>query len=171
VGHGNPVGTFNITLGSLTNVVAQLTLGGEYWVHWTYDIPVPGMSPHIWTNRVFHWDLEWWATTYVMDVGASTWYDDMTAALAAAPAGVPALLFPNSFASHIYGNYYAYALELTTPDGVIDGSDLVLCAYSFGSYPGHPRWNTLSDVDHNYVVDGSDLALIAAYFGKGELPD
>jgi parallel beta-helix repeat protein len=51
-------------------------------------------------------------------------------------------------------------------DGAVDGSDLVLAARAFGSYPGHPRWNPLADENEDGVIDGADLILITRNFGK-----
>lgn len=53
----------------------------------------------------------------------------------------------------------------TAPDFVCDGTDLSIAARAFGSYPGHPRWSSVADVNRDYVTDGSDLALIAKRFG------
>jgi parallel beta-helix repeat protein len=51
-------------------------------------------------------------------------------------------------------------------DGTVDGSDLVLAARAFGSYPGHPRWNPIADENEDGVIDGADLILITRNFGK-----
>jgi parallel beta-helix repeat protein len=59
-------------------------------------------------------------------------------------------------------------------DGVVDGSDIALAAWSFGSYgpnylypgsPPHPRWRSSVDINSDNVVDGSDLTLTARKFG------
>jgi hypothetical protein len=64
-------------------------------------------------------------------------------------------------------------------DGVVDGSDIALAAWSFGSCgpnylytgsPPHPRWNPDVDINHDGVTDGSDLVMIARNFGLGYLP-
>lgn len=51
-------------------------------------------------------------------------------------------------------------------DGVIDGSDLILIARAYGSYPGHPDWNPIADINGDEVVDGSDVILVARHFGE-----
>jgi parallel beta-helix repeat protein len=60
-------------------------------------------------------------------------------------------------------------------DGVVDGSDMALVAWSFGAYgpnylyPGSLpsiNWNPDCDVNGDGVIDGSDLILIALNFGK-----
>jgi len=54
-------------------------------------------------------------------------------------------------------------------DGVIDGSDLAIVAWSFGSWAAQPppsRWNPIADVSGDGVIDGSDLAPVARHFGE-----
>jgi parallel beta-helix repeat protein len=51
-------------------------------------------------------------------------------------------------------------------DGKVDIDDLVEAALAFGSYPGHPRWNSIADVNQDDQVDIDDLILIAMNFGK-----
>ena len=51
-------------------------------------------------------------------------------------------------------------------DRVVDIEDLVIAALAFGSYPEHPRWNTLPDINLDGIVDIDDIALIAINFGK-----
>jgi len=64
-------------------------------------------------------------------------------------------------------------------DTVVDGADIALIAYSFGSYgPGYlysgsppsSNWNQYADVNHDGVVDGSDIALAALNFGHWWYP-
>jgi hypothetical protein len=53
-------------------------------------------------------------------------------------------------------------------DGKIDGKDLGIIAWAFGSAAGPPpigNWNPIADVNLDGKVDGKDLALIAAVFG------
>jgi len=55
------------------------------------------------------------------------------------------------------------------PDGYVDGSDLIVVAMCFGSYPGVPppyRWNANCDITNDNSVDGSDLIIIARHFGE-----
>jgi PKD repeat protein len=51
-------------------------------------------------------------------------------------------------------------------DGVIDGGDLIIVAFAYGSYPGHPKWNPIADINHDNVVDGSDMLPVARHFGE-----
>ena len=57
-------------------------------------------------------------------------------------------------------------LTTLTAMGVVDMLDISIAAYAFGSYPGHPRWNPLADVNHDNYVDMVDLSLIARHFGE-----
>lgn len=51
-------------------------------------------------------------------------------------------------------------------DGKVDGKDIAIVAQAFGSYPGHPRWNSAADINGDNVVNSLDLALVAVNFGK-----
>lgn len=51
-------------------------------------------------------------------------------------------------------------------DGKVNGLDIALVAYSFGSYPGHPRWNPSADLNGNLRIDGIDMMIVAANFGR-----
>jgi parallel beta-helix repeat protein len=64
-------------------------------------------------------------------------------------------------------------------DGVVDGSDIALAAWSFASYgpnflyPGSPssaRWNPDVDINQDNKIDGIDLVIIARNFGKSCTP-
>jgi lysophospholipase L1-like esterase len=50
--------------------------------------------------------------------------------------------------------------------GRIDGMDLSLLAYAFGSSSWEPRYLEAADLNRDGVVDGEDLARLAAYFGE-----
>lgn len=51
-------------------------------------------------------------------------------------------------------------------DGRVDGFDLVLLAFSFGSSEGDRRYRPEHDLDNDDFVGGSDLAILASNFGK-----
>jgi hypothetical protein len=51
-------------------------------------------------------------------------------------------------------------------DGKVDIKDVAIVGKAFGSYPGHPRWNSAADLNGDGVVDALDLALVAKGFGK-----
>ena len=53
-------------------------------------------------------------------------------------------------------------------DGRVSGLDLTTVAWSFGSYPGHPRWNPNTDIDGDNKVSGYDLTVTAKNFGKAD---
>jgi len=60
-------------------------------------------------------------------------------------------------------------------DNQIDGRDLAIVAWSYGSYgpdflyPGsspHPRWNPVADINDDNQVDGRDITPIAKHYGE-----
>ncbi|MGD0496605.1 MAG: NosD domain-containing protein [Candidatus Bathyarchaeia archaeon] len=51
-------------------------------------------------------------------------------------------------------------------DGIVDIFDATLAALSFGSYPGHPRWNPEVDLNEDNVIDIFDIIILAINFGK-----
>jgi hypothetical protein len=55
----------------------------------------------------------------------------------------------------------------TVPDLSVDGSDLIVAARAFGSYPGKSNWTPSADINGDSSVDGSDLIQIARNFGWG----
>lgn len=50
-------------------------------------------------------------------------------------------------------------------DGKVDGRDISSAAWSFGSYPGHPRWNPDADINADGKIDGKDIVKVARNFG------
>ncbi len=71
---------------------------------------------------------------------------------------------------------YTWSFQVSTGDGQsygdidssgrIDGLDLALLAYAFGSSAGEPRYLETADLNGDGIVDGEDLARLAAYFGE-----
>ncbi|MEM2292371.1 MAG: ABC transporter substrate-binding protein [Nitrososphaerota archaeon] len=51
------------------------------------------------------------------------------------------------------------------PDLKVDMKDVAMASKAFGSMPGHPRWNTLCDINFDYKVDMKDIAGISKSFG------
>jgi len=51
-------------------------------------------------------------------------------------------------------------------DGVVNIPDLYIAAKAWGSYPGHPRWNSAADLDGNGIINIIDIMKIAKNFGK-----
>jgi parallel beta-helix repeat protein len=60
------------------------------------------------------------------------------------------------------------------PDGVVDGSDLIVCARCFGSWQPPPplpptmRWHPNCDITNDNVIDGSDLIIVARHYGESD---
>ncbi|MDH7477589.1 MAG: dockerin type I domain-containing protein [Candidatus Bathyarchaeota archaeon] len=51
-------------------------------------------------------------------------------------------------------------------NGKVDIKDLVLLIKAYGSYPGHPQWNSNADINCDGKVDIKDLVLIIRNYGK-----
>ncbi len=50
-------------------------------------------------------------------------------------------------------------------DGKVDIKDVATVAVAFGSYPGHPRWDEIGDVNKDDQVCMKDIVLVASNFG------
>jgi hypothetical protein len=51
-------------------------------------------------------------------------------------------------------------------DNIISLADVVALAKSYGSYPGHARWNPDADLNKDGKVDLGDLVIIAKHYGQ-----
>jgi len=51
-------------------------------------------------------------------------------------------------------------------DGTINILDIAIVAKAYGSYPGHPNWNSKADLDGNDVINILDIAKVAKEYGK-----
>jgi len=64
--------------------------------------------------------------------------------------------------------------DITGPEGVPDGkcdiTDVATAALAFGSYPGHPQWNPIVDMNGDDKIDIVDVATVASDFGKIAFP-
>jgi hypothetical protein len=44
--------------------------------------------------------------------------------------------------------------------------DIAIVTRAFGSYPGHPRWDSDADVNQDDKVNLRDISLVAKHFGE-----
>jgi subtilisin family serine protease len=51
------------------------------------------------------------------------------------------------------------------PDGKVNAIDVALAARAFGTKPGYPRWDPLTDINHDNKTDAKDVVLVAKKFG------
>jgi len=64
------------------------------------------------------------------------------------------------------GTGYGWVAGAGNYDGRYDLEDLAIITLSFGSYPGHPRWNPAADLNKDKLVNIKDIALMALKMGK-----
>ena len=60
---------------------------------------------------------------------------------------------------------YFYIIGDINQNGEVNIVDLSIVAQSYGSYPGHKRWNPEADINMDGQVDIIDLAIVAEHFG------
>lgn len=63
---------------------------------------------------------------------------------------------------------YAYVVIVgdVNGDGEVDMIDIDLCCLAYGSYPGHPRWNSNADINNDGKVDMIDIGLACLHYGE-----
>ncbi|MEM3618702.1 MAG: ABC transporter substrate-binding protein, partial [Candidatus Bathyarchaeia archaeon] len=52
------------------------------------------------------------------------------------------------------------------PDNAVGMKDLYECVLAFGTSPGHPKWNSICDINGDYKADMKDLYGVVLMFGK-----
>jgi len=121
---------------------------GFTWFNITYGSPITTTSPVVLVNMTFnvlahgHTTLEL-SDTVLQDSDQNS--------------------IPHVTADGYFNNFNPYDLN---QDGIVDIRDIAIVAAAFGSYPGHPRWNPVADVDGDGYVTIKDLTLVAAHFGE-----
>jgi len=137
---GTPVGTFaDVSIPAGTTYTAPVTYDFSYDKH-VIEVAVDwAISSESGTKTYTHYCT----TTIKEDISGSTFYDDI---------GLPD---------------YPYKDQLPTPDCKVRVDDVLAAALSFGSNPGHPRWNSIADITGDYKVRVDDILAIALKFGFG----
>jgi hypothetical protein len=78
----------------------------------------------------------------------------------------PYVIDQNNQDRYPLGIFSAHLLGDLNLDRTVDISDAILAALAFGSYPGHPDWNSQADLNHDSIVDIFDIIILANNFGK-----
>jgi parallel beta-helix repeat protein len=68
-------------------------------------------------------------------------------------------------------NFFVFGIRISKPgdlngDDYVGIDDLFAAAASFGSEPGHPRWNPEADLNQDHYVGIDDIFKIASRFGQ-----
>jgi hypothetical protein len=64
----------------------------------------------------------------------------------------------------ITGSYYINP-RLPAPDILVTLADLMVADLAFGSFPGHPGWSPIADINQDYVITMDEHFVIALRFG------
>lgn len=135
-------------------------------------LPTPCVDPCTWWWHDFEL---YWPTDY-RDIGGSNMYDDLARAWSDFMNALPSWQLPpelgftpdNIF--HVIDpatlSDYPYKTQLTTPDFIVDIKDIFAAAKAYGAYPGHERWNPVTDVNGDYYCDIKDIFEIAKGYGQ-----
>ena len=130
------------------NIEVKVHIKGPEYVEVTKEgavIEVPNPWISCWANYTWHF----WAT--IKEDIAGKYFDTWHGKEYLAPGSTTVkYMVPN---------------EVPTPDCKVDIRDIALAARGFGSYPGHPRWNPVSDINGDYKIDIRDIAAIARQYG------
>ena len=51
-------------------------------------------------------------------------------------------------------------------DGIVDYKDIGIVCRAFGSYPGHPKWDSRADLNGDEFIDYMDIGICCRNFGK-----
>jgi len=111
------------------------------------------------------WEISWWQKTLPVDIGGKNMYDELADGAEWVSSHFPGCI-PDEVVSAVSGlREHPYKEQIPVCDYKVDIRDVATAARAFGSYPGHPRWSSPSDVIKDYKVDIRDIANIARYFG------
>jgi ABC-type transport system substrate-binding protein len=167
--HGDPGGNWDYFY---KHIVKYLYVRGHFYLTDSNGDMIPGTERY-WTNawiRISIWirvqvpctgknhgttnleslEISW--STIPEDIGGSNWYEQ-----AAWEQVYGTVLHPYTG--------YAYKKALPTPNFKVDLDDILAAAIAFGSYPGHAKWWSVADLNHDYKVDLADYLAIAIRFG------
>jgi parallel beta-helix repeat protein len=78
----------------------------------------------------------------------------------------PYVIDENNQDTYPLGVFSAHLLGDLNLDGAVDILDAVQAASAFGSYLGHPNWNSKADLNHDNEVDIFDIIILANNFGR-----
>lgn len=54
----------------------------------------------------------------------------------------------------------------TNGDGIVAMKDIGLCCKAYGSYPGHPGWDSRCDLNNDDKVDVQDIGIVCQHYGE-----
>ncbi|MEM2779861.1 MAG: hypothetical protein QW791_03195 [Candidatus Bathyarchaeia archaeon] len=151
--NGGVLGCFGMLVGPSENEPFDIIFGwddasGEIWFSVLYRVPLTSENP-VTLSTIFF---------FVKGRGESPFHIYGCDLRDSFGNVIPCEVFDGYFS-----NFNPYDIN---SDGIVDMLDVSIAALAFGSYPGHPRWNSIADVNHDNYVDMLDLSLITRNFGK-----
>jgi len=94
-----------------------------------------------------------------VEIASGEFYNWVTTNLP--PANWTLFLGPRTISKH----FWVGVPEDINVDFIVDIEDIYTAALSYGSYPGHERWNSICDLKFDYFVDIEDIFAIALRYG------
>jgi len=113
------------------------------------------------------WDYAWRNDPARLSGDETPWLDDNFNRLPTYQNEADQLdLYDGLFSMETYFGFDNLKSPDVNDDGIDDILDIATIANAYGSYPGHPKWNSAADLNNDNKVDIRDVATAAKHYGK-----
>jgi hypothetical protein len=161
----------------VTNTIADLQIAYQGWkVYVNVTVKNKGNATETFDVH-FYYDSNLGGTTTVIGLAPDeervmtiTWNTstaqpghNYTITSVADPVPFEMNLADNNFTD---GNIMIRLMGDVNGDGTVNMRDINQLVLVFRSYPGHPKWDPLNDLDRNGIIDMRDITLCILNFGK-----
>lgn len=158
---------FNTTICNLClteDITANITMTIDDWNVGTFtDQSIPaGTIYRLWTSYYFPHGLHTMKVKADWSIPSESGTKAYTQTMW---TSIKADIIGSNFYDDIGLHDYPYKGHLPTPDFKVDIKDIAIAAKAFGSYPGHPRWESVADIIADYSINIKDIASFAKKFG------